>query len=608
MSWLLVGLLVSAVHLTESFEGTFPPAGWSVLDLGTQNNDTWERTSQIARTGLYSAAVFYGPQGIVQDEWLITPPLDLSGVSQVYLLFYEDEEYWSGYGDHHRIRVCTTDPSDTANFEIVMDMTPYNHNIAGFDGDPVMVDLSAYAGQSQVYIALQYTGIWADNWFVDDITVYSPEPHDVSAEAIGLPLFVKLNEPYTPQVEVQNWGMNTETFSVALVGYRGNDLFYTDTVTVTSLAPNQSQQVSFTSLTFTEGGANNAYRFVARTLLPGDGEPNNDTAVAEVYAFSQPRRVLLELTTNTGCGPCKPANDTLDVLMEDLGSDLATVRYHAWWPSSSDPFYQANISENTARIEYYGADYAPHLHIDGTLLDGDAEVSSWRSMITNEIQEVPAGVELQVSGYVDTVSLDGFVVAEITDHDGLPYSQMFLRVALVEDSLYYPSPNGQTWHFQVMRDMVPDPVGFSLSLAPGETVVETVAFSVDPSWNWRHCEIVVFVQDDETRHAVQANRLLLTQMTAVAEASAPQARIALRTPGLVRDRLRFTVEAGRAGAYEVEVYDAAGRRVWHRGFRIVRPQEVPVTVSPGMLPTGVYLVRLSYAGHPVQKRRVVLVR
>ncbi|KPL08331.1 hypothetical protein AMJ71_08440 [candidate division TA06 bacterium SM1_40] len=61
------------------------------------------------------------------------------------------------------------------------------------------------------------------------------------------------------------------------------------------------------------------------------------------------RIVLGELFTNTSCGPCRPANLKLDTLAIEHSATLALIRYHTWWPSSADPFYQANIIENTAR-------------------------------------------------------------------------------------------------------------------------------------------------------------------------------------------------------------------------------------------------------------------
>ncbi len=607
MHWVLVGMLLSVVHLSESFEGSFPPASWQVLDLGTQHNDAWEQTSQTARTGTFSAAVFYGPQGVQQNEWLITPALDFSGVSQVYLLFYEAEEYWSGYGDHHRIRVCVGDPSDTANFEVVMDMTPSNHNIAGFDGDPVSVDLSAYAGQSPVYVALQYTGVWADNWFVDDILIYSPEPHDVSAEAIELPIFLRQGQAYTPVVRVHNWGANTETFEISLLGYHNGTLVYSDTATVAGLSPNSVQEVSFAPFTPAEAGAQNRYRFVAQTLLSGDGDASNDTVSLSAYALSQDRRVLLELATNTGCGPCGPANQTLNQLVATYADHVSTIRYHAWWPSSSDPFYQANIQENTARIEYYGADYTPHLHMDGMLKDAEYFTSQWAAMLQEEMA-VPAGFSIALQGAVDTLAGAGWVVAEVSYHDSLPYPQLFLRAALVEDSIYYPAPNGETWHHQVMRDMVPDAQGLALNLSPGATVVETLHFSVDSTWDWHHCEMVVFVQDDYTKHVAQSNRLRLRDMVAVEEIPKPQARIALQVPGVNRGALRLEIRASRAGTYTLEVYNAAGRRVWQQRIQVSHPARVPLTVPGSHLASGVYLLTLRHEGKVVYHSHTVFLR
>jgi len=63
-------------YTTEGFEGSFPPADWTLQSTGTYTAP-WTKSSTYAHTGTYSARGYYSPSGYT-NEWLITPRLDLS--------------------------------------------------------------------------------------------------------------------------------------------------------------------------------------------------------------------------------------------------------------------------------------------------------------------------------------------------------------------------------------------------------------------------------------------------------------------------------------------------------------------------------------------------
>lgn len=60
-----IGNILGIDLLNKSFKEAFPPDGWAIIDAGTQVGDSWEQTDAEKRTGNYSDAVFYGPQGLV---------------------------------------------------------------------------------------------------------------------------------------------------------------------------------------------------------------------------------------------------------------------------------------------------------------------------------------------------------------------------------------------------------------------------------------------------------------------------------------------------------------------------------------------------------------
>jgi hypothetical protein len=155
----------------ESFEESVPPAGWMIMTSGAAT--TWEQTDMMANSGMYSAVVFFGPQGAFQDEWLVTSALDFSAGVAPMLEFYEAQAWWDGYGLEHQICVSTTVPDDPGAYDVVASYTPDTHTIpAEFGGPPVTVDLSAYVGNATVYVAFRYLGDWADTWYIDDVRIY----------------------------------------------------------------------------------------------------------------------------------------------------------------------------------------------------------------------------------------------------------------------------------------------------------------------------------------------------------------------------------------------------------------------------------------------------
>jgi len=551
----------AVLHLDESFENSFPPSGWLIIDGGTQNGDSWEQTASKKRTGNYSATVQYGPQGVIQNEWLITPAIDLTNAINPKLIFYEDEEYWQSYGYHHYIKISTSSQSDTTTFVTILDMTPQNHNIPGFGGDSIEVDLSSYSG-STIYIAFVYVGEWADNWYIDDVKVKSQSNHDIGMVSILRPNpHEDSGIQFTPSVVIKNVGLNTESFPVTLEVESSGVVIHQEVVNINNLAPSSTDTVIFSP--YSVNGIDALYLFTFYSSLGTDEEPSNDTISLLVNTYTTKRTPLLEMITNTGCPPCGPADDTLDHIMETYGDSIVCIRYHAWWPDNTDPFYQANIPENTARINYYGADYTPHLWINGTT-DAQYLTSDWRNKILSEFSKY-SPIELSLWGEYNPTTAQGQIISTVTAKGDPVWSNLKLRYAIVEDSIYYQGSNGTLWHNQTFRDMFPDVNGISLTLARGDTVVDTQNFIIDSSWDWQKCFVTVFIQDDTNHQVYQAGKLSLVQIVNVKESSKGYDSSTIqfiRPLSIVRNEILFAFNSPKTFNAEIEIYNSTGRRVF----------------------------------------------
>jgi hypothetical protein len=216
------------------------------------------------------------------------------------------------------------------------------------------------------------------------------------------------------------------------------------------------------------------------------------------------RMVLGEMFTNWGCSPCKPANDELD-RFAPLHPNLAVIRYHTWWPNGADPFYLDNTSENTVRTNYYqpGSKYVPRFFVDG-IIDGESNYSSWETMVTGR-ESAQSPLTIDLDGTYNSGTRSGTVVAYIEATDVISLTNLKLHFVLTESDINLSAPNGQTIFHEVMRDMLPGSSGELVSLSsPGDTLMRERDFSLDSSWVLQNCEIVVFIQSDQTKEVLQA--------------------------------------------------------------------------------------------------------
>jgi len=155
------GWYIGIVAIGEATE-TIVPAEWTVLNMGDDPyGDTWEWDYYY-----YEAVCPYGAYGEYQDEWMISPLIDLTGASNTQLSFYHDMTFWTWDTAPNYVMISTTD-TNPSSFTTVW-------SIAYPDPDPnwsqVAIDLSAYDGQT-IYIAWVYQSTWGEDWYVDDIVV-----------------------------------------------------------------------------------------------------------------------------------------------------------------------------------------------------------------------------------------------------------------------------------------------------------------------------------------------------------------------------------------------------------------------------------------------------
>jgi hypothetical protein len=168
--FLFIGLGIHAqtTILEEDFEsGIFPPSGWvtyrGIDDNGPQND--WMETTDD-QNNTYAFSRFSNFLIGVTEDWLVTPLIDLSSISNSELRFSSKETYGFAYESQYDIRVSTNSQMTHSDFSTIATYNDFNETAF----EEFIIDLSAYDGQ-QIYIAFVHTDEYQDDWHLDDIII-----------------------------------------------------------------------------------------------------------------------------------------------------------------------------------------------------------------------------------------------------------------------------------------------------------------------------------------------------------------------------------------------------------------------------------------------------
>lgn len=268
-------------YLTEGFETWFP-ANWTRVI--TNGNYTWNQATTNPHSGTYSAQIVYDPALVPQDEWMISPTIDLSSAlpSLELSFWFLTSYYWhvDPYDNGDMIIVVSTDGGNNWSAPL---WTEDDYGVfTNWTWYEVVLDFSAYAGESNFKVALVYQGVDGAQADFEDVLLSDgaqPLDHDVAAMEILAPIGNgNIGDPVTPEVTFGNMGANTETFTAYLTIALNGSPVYNENVIVSDLAGyGATVDVAFPDFM---PAAEDEYDVTAIADLTGDQNPANDTAFA----------------------------------------------------------------------------------------------------------------------------------------------------------------------------------------------------------------------------------------------------------------------------------------------------------------------------------------
>ncbi len=264
--------------------------------------------------------------------------------------------------------------------------------------------------------------------------------------------------------------------------------------------------------------------------VPRSGE------AAVAFALDVATVVLFEGFSNVSCTGCPTMLQNIEYLMHDGGyglDQLLFIKYAGSNPNGADPMFLSNMTMVRNRASYYTGMQTfalPSLVIQGSLVGGlgTPPGQSGLQQVLDGALAVPVGIYVTVSAPDAGNLAMRDVACTITVHAPLAEADLagcLLRAVLVYSEVHTAVeyvPGGREYHWVARRDAeVAAAIGAVSPDAPATFTVtlndpDPAPFNLTPLGR----EVIVFVQDRDTRAVVQAGSTMAGSL-----GPAPQPRL-----------------------------------------------------------------------------------
>ncbi|MBP9994253.1 MAG: T9SS type A sorting domain-containing protein [bacterium] len=447
-----------ATFISEHFNGSSMPSGWTIKGSGTSN---WGVTAtQNAGGNANEMALVWSPQ-FNGTSRLCTPAVDLTGISSVVVSFKHALDNYSG---SHKLAICTSSDGGATWNE-----GWYQNYSSSSSWEVIQSITTPDMGQSSVMFCIAYTGnsYNINNWYFDDIDIFSMENLDVSLNSIDVSSVVVAGMTDV-SFTVTNKGVNT--INELTVAYQVDENEMVEETFSTSLESLQTAQYTFA---------------IPMELIPGsymlsvgvqsvnggddDDLTNNNLEKAVGVALGSAQRIsMIEHFSSSTCGPCVSVNTAMVAVENNNQGKYTYTKYPMNWPGNGDPYYTA---EGGTRRTYYGVNAVPQMFLDG--VDKGAPI---QQAALNNSYNTPAFGDVRGSFNVDGNTINVKV-------DFMAYYDMTVEKAFVtvneKETHNNVGSNGETTFHHIMMKMLTGANGVALNIPAGEC--QHIEYSFDMS-------------------------------------------------------------------------------------------------------------------------------
>lgn len=468
-----------AVLIQESFDGSSIPSGWSIS--GQTSN--WSVSATNNAGGQASEMKLdWSPQfnGMTR---LVSPAVDLTGLSSVVFSFKHALDNYSG---SNTIGVATSsDNGTTWN-------TGWSQSYATSASWAVSESITTPdMGQANVRFCIYFNGSSynINDWYFDDITVFTLENLDLGVEATTLPAFIGSGAT-TMGINVFNYGVTAVTSVEASYQVEGEEaVSETFSVNIPSLG---NTTLNFTEpCTFIPGSYNVTFSIDKVNGVDDDIADNNTLSSEVSVALTTAERIpMIEHFSSSTCGPCVSVNTTMLNFCNNNPGRFTYTKYQMNWPGSGDPYY---TEEGGVRRTYYSVNAVPQCFLDGQ----DQGYAAVQQSVFDQHANIAAFMDIRGSFAVTGNTINVKV-------DVMPYvdANARLYVSVNEKETHNNvGTNGETSFHHVFMKMLPHAQGTTIDFVANE--LQHIEFTQDMSGThveeMSDLEVSIWVQEYTTK-------------------------------------------------------------------------------------------------------------
>ncbi|MBK8501245.1 MAG: Omp28-related outer membrane protein [Saprospiraceae bacterium] len=289
---------------------------------------------------------------------------------------------------------------------------------------------------------------------------------------------------------------------------------------------------------------------------------------------------LVEWFTNTWCPICSGKNPALRIVYNQY-SKLHRITIHPSVPYPQCPLYNFNKEDNEARKKYYGISGTPTLFINGIRSSNSA--GAFESDLQQQQNQVsPVAVEV-----IEQTGSSRSAKITIKSQGGVPDGSYKLFVALLEQSVDLTANNGETEHYDVLRNFLSSAEGDDFQMpAVGQSTVLDYEYSVPDGVNPDKAYVLAFVQEVTSRAILNSGTKFDEVTTSLTDVSIEAELKAFPNPA--SDLIHVTVGKDYR-IYGIEVLNHLGQKL--RSLSIEVPENT-LSIPVNDLPLGTYLVQV----------------
>lgn len=477
-----------ALLLSESFDGSSIPSGWSIAGMG-QNN--WSISETRNAGGEKNELMLQHNPTFIGTSRFVSPAIDLTGKSNVVVSF---KHYLDNYSGSHTLGIATTsDGGTTWN-----DAWSETYNADGKYEVRQLVETSDI-GQANVQFCIYYSGncLNIDYWYFDDIVIYNLEDTDGDLDAIEVPDLVTVGYNAV-SFRLINKGSNVITSLEASYQFEGHEVV-TETFE-TNMEPLAAETFTFATPTFLE--ADNYLLTVNLLKVNGatDDDPENNALSKTVSVnISLTERIpMIEHFSASTCGPCVNVNNLMLQFTQNNLGKFTYTKYPENFPGNGDPYYYPEVG---VRDNYYNVPWVPYVLLDGVPQDGALTQDAFDAELEKQaLAEIRGAFDVEGNHIIVTADLMAYaklenVIAYVTVNEKTTTGNV--------------GTNGETSFHHILMKMLPNASGNPLTINAGE--YERLEFDVDLSSThveeMNDLEVAVWLQQYNTKDVYNSHFL-----------------------------------------------------------------------------------------------------